>query len=354
MVELQFPGRVLDDITARAVQSRASRNYAFKSAQDLGFSGSGVRIAFLDTGIRETHEQLTGKYVAGFDALDPMDNADGSTHPPDVNGHGTGVATVALGKGVTSRVCRTPDDGSVGANCGGVAPLAQFVNVKICDASGACPAILEGLEWVRTNAVRFGIRIINLSVGCYGNDEDGTSAIAQEVDYLVSTGLVVVAALGNASSCSPSNGPPYPDGTRLVPAPASSTLAITVNASSDEGSINRSDDKFARDYLKGPRKATPLSLADLKPELTAPADGVKTADFTADSSYLFLHGSSIAAAHVSGAAALVLEARPGIDPSSVKRLLMDSADSTLNAPAAPLLDRNWDAVYGAGFLLRIQ
>ncbi len=375
MVEWQEVGQIMNDVSTRAVQARASNTYSPNTAEDHGFTGAGVNVAIVDTGVDDTHEAFKGKFIAGFDATNPSDPGDGSAHPGDDNGHGTHVAGSALGLETAGRKCRTPDDGSPN-NCGGVAPGAGVVAIKVCNASGTCPNIQQGLDWLGTHAAAFKVRVANMSLGGCA-DDDGTSAMAQQVNYLVAIGVVMSVAHGNSPNCGVSAG------TQLTGSPGSASFAITVNASDDQGTVTRNDDTIASNfYMVGPRKDFNLTSPDLlalKPDITAPGGrfqppagtdnplfdiwsacsgsaassftqcvGTSTTEYHPDS------GTSMATPHVTGAAADIIQARPDMDPASLKDLILRTADTsrnfTLGGATFPAVDPAWNSGFGYGLL----
>jgi len=347
MIEWQVPSQISNDVSNRAIQSRASNTFSPNTAQDAGFNGSGVTVAVIDTGADEGHEAIAGKFVAGFNALNAADPGDGSTHPGDDQGHGTHVSSTAVGNGTTGRSCRSPNDGST-ANCAGVAPGASLVIIKVCNSMGGCPdaAIQKGLDWLGVNAARFNVRAANMSFGNCTAD-DGTSAESQQVNYLVAIGVSMQVAAGNASNCS------VAPGTALMGSPASASYAITVAGTNDQGTVARTDDTIFSDFMVGPRSdfnaASPDLLA-MKPDISAPGQNIFAAQAGTVSSYVSKTGTSMATPHVTGAAALLINARPQIDPSSLKDLLKRSADTSKNVAQFPAVDATWDREFGAGML----
>lgn len=374
MIELQQLGQIMNDVSTRAVQARASVTFSPNTAADAGFTGAGVNIAVLDTGVDDGHDQFSGKFVAGFNALifedtnlngiddsceaaplgngvctDPDDEpADGTNNPDDDQSHGSHVAGIALGQGAAGAVCSTVDDGSTPSNCAGVAPAAGLVDIKICNAFGGCPQadVAEALDWLALNAGAFGVRVANMSIG-YCTDDDGTNAMSQQVNYLSSLGTVMVVALGNAANCG------LVPGTVRTMFPGSSSFAVTVGGTDDRDTVARGDETNYNSFLRGPRSdfnvATPNLLA-LKPDIAAPGQNITSAQFNSTSSYFSQSGTSMAAPHVAGAAAVLLEAQPTMDPGSVKDLLKSTADTALNTAAFPAVDPNWDTDLGAGML----
>ena len=157
--------------------------------------------------------------MAGYNALTGI-----LGNPDDDFGHGTHVASIALGRGTTN-------------TSRGVASGAGLVDVKVLDSAGRRPlyVIMDGLEAVYDNHVSWNVGVVNMSLGSDTSD-DGTGAMDQLVDLAESMGIVVVVAAGN-------NGP-FNSG---LGSPAAATRAVTVAASDDRDSQDRADDIIA-DY----------------------------------------------------------------------------------------------------------
>ena len=140
---------------------------------DLGFNGSGVKIALLDTGIDDTHAELSGSVIYSYDYTP---NDDGI----DWDGHGTSVAGVIASKGVGS------------GDYQGVAPNASLMNMKVLDASGS-----GDLDWVIeaiADAVALGADVISMSLGA---DASGWSYVKDAVKDAWDNDVTVVVAAGN-------------------------------------------------------------------------------------------------------------------------------------------------------------
>ena len=360
MVEWQTPEVLEMDVASRAVQARTSTTYAGASAQDMGLNGTGVNIAVIDTGVNDTVTPgMTNKFVAGYDAWDPNDNGDGTRNPTDqIGNHGTTMAVVAMSAGSAGQNCRNPGGGNA-ASCAGVAPGAKLIdvnrcgttfdavqnkNVYNCDEAYTAKAI----DWVGANASKFNIRAAILAFSRCG-DDDGTSALAQQANYLSALGVVVAASYANAANS--------PDcqtvaGDKVTKAPGSASFALTVNASDDKGTISRADDTIWDKFLIGPRKdfsvATPNLLA-LKPDLAAPGKNLSALQLYNNQPTVFsgIEGTSPAAAIAAGAAALIIQKYPAITPDSVKDLLISSVDSSRNANPFYM---TWDNRLGWGLL----
>ncbi|MEO3753500.1 S8 family serine peptidase [Streptomyces sp. B6B3] len=262
------------------------------AAWDAGFDGEGVTIAVLDTGITTQHEDVSPKVVAAENFSDSPDTE-------DRHGHGTHVASIAAGTGAHS-------DGTYT----GVAPGAQLLNGKVLndDGFGDESGIIQGMQW----AVDQGADIVNLSLGGPADSEIGPMEEAVNTLSADSDALFVIAA-GN-------DGP----GEGTVGSPGTADAALTV------GAVDTSD-QLAEFSSTGPR---PRDGA-VKPDVTAPgvAIGAAAAPGSAMAEegtpvadgYVALDGTSMAAPHTAGAAALLAQQHPDWDGERIKAVLTASA-----------------------------
>jgi subtilisin family serine protease len=268
----------------------------------FGFSinGTGVRIAILDTGIDFNHPDFyfpngTSKIVASadFTGTDPS--------ALDDNGHGTHCASISAGTGAASNYTYV-----------GVAPGSILLNGKVLDNSGSGYStwVISGIEWAVSN----GANIISMSFAANINN-DGTDALSLAVDWAVGQGATCAVAAGNIGY----------SGQFTVGIPAGSRNAITV------GATTRSD------QVAGWSSLGPTSDYRLKPDVCAPGENIIAARANGTSMgtpvnnyYTCASGTSMAAPHVAGAAALLLQAHPDWNPARIKSTLMGTA-KTLNS-----------------------
>ena len=369
MVERQIPFRPALDVATRATGATASSDYPDQvAAHDLDLDGTGIRIAVIDFGVWNEHDALRDAFVAGFDASkyagdeilgattppadcatgsDPLvEEGDGCTDPDpttwDFGAHATKMAGVALARPAAGADCREPSGEAAANNCGGMAPAAELIDVKVCADScewGDPGAVMRGIDWVGLNASTWNIRLASISL-FDGADNDGESAHCKAVDYLASLGVIPVVCLGNASELTV--------GAREVSSPGAASYAITVSATDDAGTVDRSTDEAYSLSLTGPRRDYIASgdILALKPDLAAPGENVKTTTTSASgaSTYWSESGTSIAAAITAGAVALLLQRQPDLDALCTKHLLQATADKTW-IPAA-----GWDEALGKGLL----
>ena len=281
-----------------------------KAAWDAGLLGQGARIAVLDTGVHFGHFEFAGRVVAGPNYVDgskpPQDDGH-DTVSGKPQGHGTHVAGIAA--------AGIDQGGTVG-----VAPRATVVAVKVLDADGVgqTSKILQALRWAADN----GMEVINLSLGSVAPEFFDDPATISTVEYAWSKGSIVVFAAGNN----------YVFGTEYRNLSALVVSATTRNDGKAYFSSTVANTKWA---LAAPGGAA---------SITSPsADGIFAPAWEADNqnnTYRYLQGTSQAAPHVAGAAAVLRAA--GLSPQqTVERLLATAKD--LGSPGR-------DDTFGSGRL----
>jgi subtilisin family serine protease/PKD repeat protein len=328
MIELQGISKPCLDISVAAIKARQSLEYSPNTAWDLGYMGSGITIAVVDSGVDNDHESFSGKFVAGYNAI-----TDTVEDPDDLGGHGTNVAGIALGAGGPSE-----------RDYKGVAPGARLVDVKVINVdNGSEDDIVRGIHWVTNNHVAFDIRIMCISIAIMQNEthekpSDGKDSVSQAVNEAVDAGIVVVAAVGNS-------------GQHIIPAPAAADKAIAVGAISDIGTVTRDDDTIWDDSNFGPRLSDGDSdqIDELKPDIVAPGVQITGPWVNTTNQYDSYTGTSQATPHIAGVVALMLEKEPGLTPTQVKDILRRTADDR-NGVFDPALDPKYDVKYGWGIV----
>lgn len=402
MVEWQPPVHLAVAYSTREIQARANRTYPAysNSAESLGQTGVGVGIAILDDGVDEGHLSIPDT-AHGFDALKFEDTngngvddscegpplgdgtcsgaddeiGDGTTDPnPCVTSggrttcqkHGTYVAGVALGRGFDDPTDQCagsttpPDESGLTANCTGTATGADLVDLRVCpDDVSDCSLsdVTEGLDWLAVNAGSLGIRVANLSFVVCASD-DPTGMLPSLVDYIAESGVVVVAGHGNRDKCLTSNPACDPADpahvNRRSLAPGVAPMALTVSATNDKNTFERHDDVAYSSGLEGPRCGFDPAAPDrayLKPDIAAPGEGIWVPTAGTTSTYEPRSGTSLAAPHVAGAAAIVLGANRAMDAASACDLLMRTADPpSASVPYDPAVDPIWSAYFGMGIV----
>ena len=244
----------------------------------------------------------------------------------DEFGHGTHVAGI---------VAAEPIDES-GGNVG-MAPGANLINLKVLgsDGSGKTTDVIAAIEWANRNRYRYGIRIINLSLGHPVFESYKDDPLCQAVEHATAAGLVVVTAAGNSGVTT--TGRPIMGG---ISSPGNSPFALTVGAVDDHGTPRRSDDTIPDWSSRGPTAFDHV----VKPDVVAPGRNIVSLEVPGSTiarqyperhvsgsgthAYFRLSGTSMSAAVVSGAVALLLQANPSLTPQQVK-LALELSASTL-------------------------
>ncbi|MFF5174722.1 S8 family serine peptidase [Micromonospora sp. NPDC000089] len=258
------------------------------AAWAAGWTGKGVTVAVLDTGIDATHPDLAGRVARERNFTEAPDGR-------DTVGHGTHVASTIAGSGAAS-----------GGRYRGVAPDATLLDGKVCEDFGCTDsAILAGMQWA---AVDQRATVVNMSLS--GPDTPDVDPLELAVQTLTAqTGTLFVTAAGNDGA----------DGTVGSPASADAALAV--------GAVDR-DDNLADFSSRGPR----VGDDGLKPDITAPGVDIVAAR-SADGQigdpvgerYVALSGTSMATPHVVGSAALLAQEHPGWKAGQLKATLMAAA-----------------------------
>ncbi|WP_018680406.1 S8 family peptidase [Actinokineospora enzanensis] len=261
-----------------------------------GYTGAGVTVGLLDTGVDGDHPDLKGKLV---------DQADFTgTGTADQLGHGTHVAGIIAGTGAAS-----------GGRYRGVAPDAKLVSGKVCAAMG-CPdsAVIAGLEWIAPKA-----KVVNLSLG--GAYSDGTDPVSRAVNDLTARyGTLFVVAAGNDRALDT----PDPFASVTSPAAADSALAVGSVTKQDTTSPFSPRQPRLRDYAVKPDIAAPGSdIVSLRVPGTPAGDTAPV-----DEHYAALSGTSMAAPHVAGTAALLVQKQPTWTVEQLKPTLVSTAKPT--------------------------
>ncbi|WP_328905460.1 S8 family serine peptidase [Streptomyces sp. NBC_00234] len=285
--------RVWLDGVRRASLDKSVAQIGAPTAWEAGYTGKGVKIAVLDTGVDSTHADLKEQVLAEKNFSDAADAVDRF-------GHGTHVASIAAGTGAAS-----------GGTFKGVAPDAKLLNGKVLDDDGfgSDSGILAGMEW----AAAEGADIVNLSLG--GGDTPDIDPLEAAVNKLsADQGILFAIAAGNEGE----------GGASTVGSPGSADAALTVGAVDDQ-------DLLASFSSRGPR----VGDGAIKPDVTAP--GVDITAAAAPGSvidkevgqkppgYLTISGTSMATPHVAGAAALLKQQHPAWTYTELKGALTSSS-----------------------------
>ena len=372
VIEMQNVMVPSNDVAGKATRAMPSQVYS-ETAYERGYTGDGVVIAILDTGVDNEHRSLNDfddqndapdtnplsyddhKWVAGYDATSAAANADGSQDPDDGQGHGTHVAGSALGTGDSSRVHM------------GTAPGAYLVDIKVLTDAGGTNSqySISGIQWMINNAdtdwghnsSSRGIQIGSMSFGSVSSPlnpgdegDNGTGGEARLINNATeSADIVCVIAMGN-------------DGSKRVPSPASADMGFAVSSASDFGTTNRTNDGISSFTNYGPRldDGDDNEWDELKPDISSYGSNIISATAAtgtsfpgaprpeADSDYDEKDGTSMATPIASGIVALVREAAPSLDAFEVMDVIRNSSEIR-DKPANTISDR-WHEKWGFGLI----
>jgi len=239
----------------------------------------------------------------------------------DGYGHGTHVAGIIGGRG-DSFGQDSSGNAVVNGSYIGIAPNSNLINVKVTDDNGGSNAsnVVTGLQWINDHRSQYNIRVVNISLNSTVNESYNLNPICAATEILWFNGIVVVVSVGN-------------DVTGGVLPPANDPFVISVGAADDKGTDSLSDDTVAAFSAYGPTKD-----GFAKPDLVAPGTNIvaplaATTDVLptnhpgnmVNNSYFRMSGTSMAAPMVAGAAALLLQSEPTLNPDQVKYRLMATA-----------------------------
>ncbi|GEM_PF-759423 len=235
------------------------------------FTGTGVNVYVIDSGLRTTHLEFDdGRATNVFD----RDGGSGA----DCNGHGTHVA------------------GIIGGSARGVAKHVKLYGVRVlgCDNRGSNSDVIRGVDWVTQNHKKPAIANMSLSGGA-------SSAIDDAVKRSIAAGVTYVTAAGNGTD----NDGVAVDARNFSPGRVEQAITVGATDSLD----NRA------------------SFSNFGPavDVFAPGVSVKSTWNTDDTSYNTMPGTSMAAPHVAGVAAMILEADPGASPARIESLIQELA-----------------------------
>ncbi|MFL9682976.1 MULTISPECIES: S8 family peptidase [Streptomyces] len=231
-------------------------------------AGAGVTAYVIDTGVRISHGELAGRAVNGYDAVE------GDTVAQDGNGHGTHVATTIAGSTY------------------GVAKAAKVVAVRVLDAngSGTTAGVVAGIDWVTSHHTAGAPAVANLSLG-----GGASTTLDNAVKRSIADGVTYAVAAGNSGVNARNS------------SPARVTEALTV------GATGNTDAKAG------------WSNYGAVLDLFAPGVSITAGWHTSDTATNTISGTSMAAPHVAGAAAVYLAGHTSATPAQVATALVNGA-----------------------------
>ena len=273
--------------------------------QDTGYTGAGVTMAIIDTGIDANHSGLDDldddnstndtKVIAFYDAVNNPGATNGSeVFPYDDNGHGTHCAGITAGTGA-------PNFQHVG-----VAPHANLVGVKVLSGggSGSYAQVMAGMEWTVEKRHEFNIRAASMSLGGPAVSEWTTSeqeSVNRMANEMMRAGVAIFIAAGNSAF------------SAQIGTPGSAEDAITVGALDKDTSI-------AVYSSQGPTEE-----GRIKPNLAFVGSSVNAPDANTGDGYVALSGTSMATPGAAGVGVLMFQANPDLSPFDVRNIMQETS-----------------------------
>ncbi len=321
-IHLDHPVKGMDSTTNSVVGVSAAWND--------GYTGSGIGVAVIDSGINDSSLDLWNSSQSHSRVVYHQDftgtatsNSSGAKY--DLYGHGTHVAGIVGGNGYLSS-----------GNYSGVAPAVTLVDLRALDSTGvgSDSTVIDAIQEAISLQNTYNIQVINLSLGRGIAESYTQDPLCQAVESAWQSGLVVVVAAGNYGRLSVDGS----DGYGTVTAPGNDPLVITVGALNSTGSTSQSAEIMTSYTSKGPTTYDHV----VKPDIMAPGNAIVSlyapgatleADYPAQvvdgnngkADYFTLSGTSMATPVVSGAAVLLLQQNGNLTPDQVKAKLMQNS-----------------------------
>lgn len=303
------------------------------------YTGSGIGVALIDSGV-SSHRDLNSPGLLPLSRIVYNQSfVPGNSSAADQYGHGTHIAGLIAGNGVSSTGLL------YSKTFKGIAPNAKIINLRVLDENGTATdsTVISAIQKAISLRSTYNIRVINLSLGRGVFESYELDPLCQAVENAWKHGIVVVVAAGNFGRYQPT------DGYATITSPGNDPYVITVGSMKPMDTATRTDDLIASYSSKGP------SLIDhiVKPDIVAPGNLListetsNTVLYSAEpgnlvplsyyvyggnsspsTNYFTLSGTSMATGVVSGAVADLLQAHTGLTPDQVKARLMKSASKT--------------------------
>lgn len=323
----RYVKKIWVDLPVSANLDVAAPTIGSSAAQKIGFTGKGISVAVIDTGIHP-HPDFT---IPQNRILAWQDFINQKNEPYDDNGHGTHVSGIIAGNGSLSN----------GRYCG-IAPEANLIGVKTLDSNGSgfISRIISGIEWCIEHTAAYHLKVLNLSLGAPAQASFKIDPICRATTKAWQHGLVVAVAAGNDG--------PLPN---TINSPGINPVIITVGNYDDHETITPQDDQLSNSSSRGP---TNDHLN--KPDLIAP--GTKITSTWISNDYHSLTGTSMATPMVAGAVAQLLQKYPKYSPNQIKKILITNTkplgiDQNLEGAGALNLEGLFKTNPNQGFFKRL-
>lgn len=332
------PLPLLDDSPALPAERGDSREIAQNLLQvnaelvwDLGYTGEGVLVGIIDTGVSLTHADLQGRFWDGGPEY-PNHGYDFYSHdddPSDTHGHGTHVAGTIVGNGASGTQT-------------GVAPDAKIMVLKVFHGEDN---LTEPTLWIEAMqfALEHGADVLNMSLGQPLPNDEMKLMTRQACDNTLAAGVVAAVCAGNSRPIqmlapvpyniwSPGDCPPphlhedqlvNPGGTSCVVCVGAVDNNDVLGGFSSEGPATWSSVAPYNDYPYTSNSSTHIGL--IRPDVCAPGVNIKSLDYATNNGYCLKSGTSMATPCVAGTIALMLSKNPELTPAEIDEILERTA-----------------------------
>ena len=291
-------------------------------AWELGYTGYGVVVAVIDTGVNYEHVDLADHLWDGGDEF-PNHGYDlyyNDNDPMDMFGHGTHCAGTVSG------------DGTSGTKTG-IAPESRIMCVKAIgdEGSGTADHIVSGMEW----AIDHGADILSMSLGVQSSTTTERTMLRNTSVNALQLGVVAAVAVGNEGNMMwmypipnnvrvPGGCPPpwlHPDQADVNPGELSCVVAVGAVDYSDNATDFTSHGPFTwqgtsfNDYAYNP------GIGLIRPDICAPGKDIVSLDYATNNGHTSMSGTSMATPCVAGIMALMMEKKPDLTPAEICEIL---------------------------------
>jgi serine protease AprX len=308
------PGLGYDPVTTKGSLYNIAEAVGAHASWQAGYTGKGIGVALIDTGVAPVQGLTSGNVVQGPDLS--FDSQDPDFAHLDAYGHGTHMASIIAGRDAAG----TPGSYANPTQFNGIAPDATLVNVKVGASDGSVDVtqVIAAMDWVVEHNADYDIRVISLSYGTDSTASNSTDPLAFAVENAWKHGVVVVVSGGN-------------DGRSWLTLadPASDPYVLAVGAADTQGTPSAVDDTVPDWSTRGSNTrhvdvvAPGVSVLGLK--VPGAFADERNPLARVGTRFAKASGTSQAAAVVSGEVALLLQSNPGLTPDQVKRQVMSTA-----------------------------
>lgn len=326
-IDLDEERILIDPVEITGVESGGSKEITYNvsimnvpQVWDLGFTGEGIVVAVLDTGVNYNHEDLSGNMWTHPDfPFHGWNFTNNTNNPMDYHGHGTHCAGTVAG------------NGAAGSQTG-MAPSAKIMALQVLNAGGGGTesGVWEGIQF----AVEYGAHVLSLSLGWQHAWFPDRASWRNAMDNALAAGVIAAVAAGNeGGGTAPSNvrtpgDVPAPWRNPDQPDTGSRSAVVTIGATDASDNLASFSSRGPVTWLNvNPYNDYPYNpgMGLITPDVSAPGVNVKSLSHSNTSGYTVMSGTSMATPGAAGVMALVLSKNPWLKPEQLSRVLEETA-----------------------------